>query len=322
MTRVCTYCKTELGDDWIFCEQCGKKIEKKETQATQKVIELIKSMLEIENRRFYTIYEVKKYLVETFHLSPDIEIGKEMLIELCKQLFKEDHIYYYLFGDKNSIMLYKAKSFTEWQRYAIGIIYEPNIVVNDKKFGINDFILRVYDAFYSTTCLKENHKVENVSIKAPTPAGRTVTFNAFYCPKCNKYFTSKEEFEKYFPLYKPMMKLRIFGDSSINRREQSELMIYGYSARADGPSEYERQSLLAYLMSYDILPKSRIIAILQDHINYNGRKVNMENAVSKWEADIDFVNNYELNRQRLISTDKLSYIYKATKGCFVPKSVV
>ena len=90
-------------------------------------------------------------------------------------------------------------------------------------------------------------------------------------------------------------------------------MVYGYSVKADGPSETERQNLLARLMTFGFLSKERIVAIIKDHINYNGRRTNMENAVKKWKDDLECVQDFNIAKQRVIKTDKLNIIYRGRK---------
>ncbi|WP_156032792.1 hypothetical protein [Selenomonas sp. FC4001] len=48
-----------------------------------------------------------------------------------------------------------------------------------------------------------------------------------------------------------------------------------------------------------------ITEYLHFYINNIGNKANMGLAVSKWEDDLYFVNNYRLNKQRLYKIDKI-----------------
>ena len=64
------------------------------------------------------------------------------------------------------------------------------------------------------------------------------------------------------------------------------------------------------MLSFGLLSKAKIIATLQDHINYNGQRENMENAVEKWKSDLQFVQNFNLDEQRKIFVEKLRLKYK------------
>ena len=40
-------------------------------------------------------------------------------------------------------------------------------------------------------------------------------------------------------------------------------------------------------------------------INTNGLKYDMENAVDKWENDLEFVRSYNFNNQRVVTIDEI-----------------
>ena len=62
-------------------------------------------------------------------------------------------------------------------------------------------------------------------------------------------------------------------------------------------------------MTFDFLSKARIVSIIRDHINYNGRRSNMENAVKKWQDDLNFVQNFNLSKQTTIQAGNTHIIY-------------
>lgn len=279
------------------------------------VEEFIKSIVIAYPKQFYTVSELKSFFINNFNKDPGDLITRKLLIQTCIELYNEDKKYYFVDGDGNSLQLWKANSPLEWQRYGLGTVYIPTIQINNKKYDIRNFTLYIYNSLIKVNCVNSlKHRQENITIQTNNISGAMVNFNAYYCSTCNKYYTTTDVIERNFPLKNyPFIRLTFEGYSGNCRREESELMLYGYSVRADGPSEVERHNLLAQLMTFDFLPKSKIVAIIRDHINYNGRRANMENAVKKWQDDLDFVQNFSLSKQRTIQASKVNFIYKGRK---------
>ena len=275
------------------------------------VIELIKTIVVVYPKQIYTLNELKSYFINNFKRDPGNLITRELLIQTCIELHDEKKKYYLVAGDGNGLHLWKANSLLEWQKYGLGTVYAPTIQINDKKYDVRDFTLYVYDLLSKVKCVNSlMHRQENVTIKANNREGQLVTFNAYYCSTCNKYYTTVDVIEGKFPLKNhPFVRLNFECYSENYRRGESELMAYGYSVRADGPSEIERHNLLARLMTFDFLSKARIVSIIRDHINYNGRRANMENAVKKWQNDLNFVQNFNLSKQTTIQAGNTHIIY-------------
>ena len=81
--------------------------------------------------------------------------------------------------------------------------------------------------------------------------------------------------------------------------QESILHLCGYSVnQTDNLSASARQQILQYLIDSKNMSKPEIISYLNGFIRRNGKKANMEEAVRRWEADIKWVRNYQLNRQR------------------------
>lgn len=284
------------------------------------LIELIKTVIITSpfSKQIYTANELKEILLKNYGQNPGNMISREVLINVCKDLYEEEQKHYYVSGDGNTLQIIKASSFAEWKKMALGNVYIPTVQINDKECDIKQFTLYVYESLNKTRCINnQSHRQENVTVKAKDITGVFVRFNAFYCSVCKRYYTTIEAVENNFYLKSyPLIRMNFCGYSEQRRRDQSELMMYGYSVKADGLSEYERQNLLAMLMNFNILSKAKIIAIIQDHINYNGRAPNMESAVSKWKSDLDFVQNFNINSQREIKTTKLDIFYKGKRNQF------
>ena len=281
------------------------------------VRELIKSIILAapKERNVYTINDIREYFLNIYNKNPGNLITRKLLIDVCIELHDEERKFYLVEGDGNSLQIWKVDSAYEWQKYGLGTVYIPIIQINDKKYKVNEFTLYVYESLNNVRCINSTkHKQENVTIKTNNISGYLVSFNAFYCSVCKKYYTTSDVIKENFPLKNyPFIKLNFSDYSGYYRREESELMIYGYSVKADGPSDSERQNLLSRLLTFGFLSKERIVAIIKDHINYNGRRANMENAVKRWKDDLDFVQNFNISKQRTIRTDKMNIIYRGKK---------
>ncbi len=281
------------------------------------VMELIKSMVltDLKAKQFYTLKEINEYFLKNFNKDPGNLITRKLLTKTCIELHDENKEYYYVDGNGSFLQLWKANTIREWQRYGLGTVYIPTIQVNDKKYDIRNFTLYVYESLNNVRCVNSvKHIQENVTINANDISGNSVSFNAFFCSICNKYYTTTDVVEQIFPLKNyPFVHLEFPRYSRSYRRDESELMVYGYNAKSDGPSSSERQNLLASLMTFGFLSKEKIVAIIKDHINYNGRRSNMENAKQKWKEDLDFVQNFNLSKQRIVKAQDMSIIYKGKR---------
>lgn len=77
--------------------------------------------------------------------------------------------------------------------------------------------------------------------------------------------------------------------------QESVLMQYGYTvSQTEGLSATSRQKILAVIIDNRIMTKSEIISYLDFFISQRSSRSNMEIAISKWEADREFVENYRL----------------------------
>ena len=187
-----------------------------------------------------------------------------------------------------------------------------NFVISIGNKVIKDFTLYVYGSLTNVLCAKtlKAHSQENVTIQALNAQGKEISFTAFHCSECGKYYTTADIIKKHFALLGfPLIHLE-FRLSQNQRNAESEMMMYGYNVKSGGLSTYERHKILSYMLSFGLLSKAKIIATLQDHINYNGQRENMENAVEKWKSDLQFVQNFNLEEQREIFVEKLRLKYK------------
>ena len=78
---------------------------------------------------------------------------------------------------------------------------------------------------------------------------------------------------------------------------ESILMQYGYNtSQTNGLSATGRQKILAVIIDNKIMSKSEIISYLDFFINQRSSQARMELAISKWETDREFVENYKIGQ--------------------------
>lgn len=169
---------------------------------SRKLMELIKTTIltEVKPKQPHTVNEIKQYILKNYHMDVGNLVTKNILIDVCKELYKEKNKYYFVDADGNELQICRTTSLQEWQYYGLGTVYNPKIKVKDKEFNIQDFTLYIYESLNSVICGKAvEHKTENVTINTTDISGNLVSFNAYYCHKCQKYFTSKATIEDIFP---------------------------------------------------------------------------------------------------------------------------
>lgn len=151
-------------------------------------------------------------------------------------------------------------------------------------------------------CIKYNHPIEDVYASIVTNLPVPIYIHASRCTKCNIIFIRKEEFlrlrSRYPFLVANFCELSYNGYTplkDIKLKCESILMLCGYNTRDNGPSEENRQKLLASIIGNEILNKTQIIQYLEHFINFNGSKENMFFAVHKWQNDLNYVRNFNLD---------------------------
>ena len=224
------------------------------------VLELINSYIAITDHSLYTVNELKMGLIQMFHINSLNYITSDLLKKLAKTLYEEENKMYYVCGYGNSLQFCKAKTFEEWHKMqAFSGIFIPNIKVNNTLYSSDQFTLYVYDSISKAVCPEYNkHQVENVTIYTKNKYGVDVSFSAFHCTNCNKYYTSTQAVQDNFSILNyPLFKISYWNSNLHEIHAISELKFYGYSVKANEMSEYERQNLLAGLINYNIISKEK-----------------------------------------------------------------
>ena len=154
------------------------------------------------------------------------------------------------------------------------------------------------------SCNRNRHSVESATGVMLAKNGAVIKINTNFCPQCRKYFISYDEYERYRKLYGVLLgNIKVTNGSFMGYEadlaEESILHMCGYSVnQTDNLSATVRQGILQYLIDSKVSSKPEIIDYLNFFIKRNGKRQNMEEAVRRWNEDLKWVREYQINRQR------------------------
>lgn len=168
-------------------------------------------------------------------------------------------------------------------------------------------------------CMHDSHKLKDivVSINVDDKEHRVTKMKvpAGYCEKCKIYFIMESVYERLKK--KGIIMCRVFdekhyinsnGNNVMNLAQESILMQYGYNVnQTEGLSATTRRKILSILLDNDIMVKSEIISYLDFFINQRCGNNKYQIAISKWEADKEFVENYRIGEYTMYG---VSAIYR------------
>ena len=167
-------------------------------------------------------------------------------------------------------------------------------------------------------CLKYKHPLEDVKAAIVVNSDIPLYIHASRCKLCNIVFIRKEEYNrlrKRYPfLVANFCEISSDGYTPIKTgslSSESLLMICGYNVKLNGTSEQCRHMLLKNILYNGILSKTEIIQYLEHFISFNGSRESMANAVQKWETDLAFIRNLDLDSHPTVTIDKIKpYTHK------------
>ena len=129
-----------------------------------------------------------------------------------------------------------------------------------------------------------------------------------HCDDCKINFISYKEWEYYTKFYGNMIadfrwvnKSGEFQDKLDLDLEHNRSLLYlcGYNVNASiGLKASERQKILKQIMDKGVLDKHEVINYLIYFITTDGNIQNHELARAKWEEDLSFVRDYNLQEQK------------------------
>ena len=172
-------------------------------------------------------------------------------------------------------------------------------------FGPKTFVVKSNDY----TCRLKEHKITDINAVAMVldKSNNIVEYRvaAAFCQACDLFYITPYSFDQLkkngVPLFQVEDKLKqrstknsYFDDFAT----ESVLRKLGYTvSQTEGLSTPQRHSLLTIIMRSGILNRWEIIEHIEQLINLNGSAYSrsMETAVSKWENDLSFLNQYNDN---------------------------
>ena len=204
---------------------------------------------------------------------------------------------------------YSGKSYIEYRQYEI-----------ETKLSSYDsgtlFICRG-----GIACTRYKHPIEDVAVSIPVENGSVITVHASRCKKCDLVFMQKAQYlrlrKEHRILIADFCELSDDGYTIVPPGKfaaESPLMLCGYSVNQDtNLSAKERHYLLANIIHNKILSKTEIINYLEGFIAFNASKKSLQVARSRWESDLEFVRNLDLETHPLITITTIQR-YSRQKG--------
>lgn len=155
-------------------------------------------------------------------------------------------------------------------------------------------------------CNKHNHKIFSVTGILASLSGNPLKLNVNYCADCNMFFISYAEFKYYRDIYGILLGNYFiqenFNSTSGNYENlsaESILRLCGYTVnQRDNLTVKQRRLILSNLMDRKIITKPRIMSYLQFFINSSKYRDNMKIANQKWQEDLIWVRNYNIDTQK------------------------
>ena len=168
------------------------------------------------------------------------------------------------------------------------------------QIDVKDFLVR-RSVF---KCMHSKHQVTDIvaAVRVVGDDGKAqlVKITAGYCEQCRVYFILESTYIRLRNM--GVVLCRICDEKSYLKNswingmrlaQESILMQFGYTvSQEESLSASRRQKILAVMIDNKVLSKSEIISYLDFFINQRQYQSKFELAVSKWEMDRDFVQEY------------------------------
>ena len=214
-----------------------------------------------------------------------------------KQTVTIDNVLYSI----RKLIVYDSKYI---ERYRATTYGGGSIVTANKSSKTVDFASQVVDVYVyfklNNPCTVKKHPVENVTMKSKNPlTGKKYQVNGFYCARCKKYYINHEAVKDIIiKKMHPSFLYNLVHDYEGELKPMSLPTMYGYNAKADGPSSAVRHHILRWIVDAGLMSKAQIIKDLQFKISYNGKKTGNMAAKAKWEEDLNFMSSYTADNTR------------------------
>lgn len=188
---------------------------------------------------------------------------------------------------------------------------EDTYIPDPNNFMPHD-VLYIYKG--NIRCHRYGHHIIQATAVLHNKTDNEIELNVEYCTECKKFILEYTIFEQYRNRYGVLVgnfRMVVNGefDGEYDLAEESPLMLSGYNvSQRDGYTSRERHYILARIIHDGIMDKGDVIRYLSYFIRKNGAKRGNELALSKWEEDLAFVQDYDISTQpRAIISDIRRY---------------
>ena len=195
-------------------------------------------------------------------------------------------------------------------RTAVTISTSPNKDTPAKEireeisFDTSEHILYIRKGIIA--CKKNNHIIIPATGILISLNQRPVKINVNYCKNCKQYFIGLDEYKRYQEQFGALLGNYSFQNINFTRgkgfaqlADESPLHLCGYTVnQTDNLSPRQRRLILENMMDHNILGKPEIINYLEFFIRSNKNQSKKQSAVQKWTDDLNWVRNFNINRQR------------------------
>ena len=188
-------------------------------------------------------------------------------------------------------------------------LIEQQIIRRNKRLEEVNYEIKIKDFLVRQNifkCANNGHHIKNITAKVSVIDNngkkKIEIIPAGYCPQCRIYFIMESTYQKMKRFGHILCRITdektYYKSCFVNGTklaQESILMQYGYNvSQIDGLTDKERQKVLAILVDNKVLSKSEIISYLDFFISQRNGRSNMRLAISKWEADREFVEHYRI----------------------------
>lgn len=148
--------------------------------------------------------------------------------------------------------------------------------------------------------------IENRKATVLTTRGKRALIGVQYCQKCGNYYVNIETLKSFSKLYgHPLIELKFEGRLANEfygmGYSDSILSRHGYTVKAGTPKS-ERQRVIKYLLDSNISTKYELIELISSFIQIRKYMPEMQKACERWREDIQFINLYQIDRQKYAGT--------------------
>lgn len=178
-----------------------------------------------------------------------------------------------------------------WQIEATGIIAE-------------DYDNTLYIHKGRIVCQTQNHAVVQATAFLTNAVGSEIALNVNHCSRCKKFFMSYSTYRHYRDRYGTilgdlkMLKTEDYESEEEGLAEESPLHLCGYSvSEKAGLSMEKRQNIISFVIDHGIMEKDKVISHLNWLIDTNSPRQHMQRAINKWNDDLAFTLQYNLEHQ-------------------------